>query len=236
MAITLGANNSTDNGSTASATVVVTLTGVSTGDLIVAEVSFSSNATLNQVKDNVNSGNYTAAVAVHHNTTLGQYYGIYYMPNSASGTVTITLTVNSSFDFAAMSCQAWHGALTTGVLDSAFSQQQDATSTANPTTGSVRTPAGNGELIIAACGFASATPAAGANYALIGSNTQTLWFPEYWIQSSSTATNGPFTASSDNWTDQMAAFIPAVAPVLTFEDDSFNVILPGPVEPIISVW
>ena len=206
-----------DNGLAASSTTVVSIGTPTAGDLITCEVSFTSTGgnTLVSVADN-NNGTYGAAVAVHLNTTLGQWYGVYYKENVAASPTTITLTTSQSKVYSAIACEAWKGVATSNSLDSAFAQLRDAVNVPNPTTGSNQTPAGNNELVIAAVGLGNAgTPTSGANYTLIDGAPVTLWWPEYWAQSTATATAGNFTWPSDDFTDMMAAFKPAGTPTLT---------------------
>src|SRR5271166_2930809 len=200
-----------DNGSSASNTAAVSIGTPTAGDLITCEVTFdghNANA-LVSVSDN-NNGSYVAAIPAHLNTTLIQWFGIYYAQNVVGSPTTVTLKTSQSNQWAAISCQAWTGVATSNSLDSGFLQSRDALSTPNPTTGANKTPAGNGELIIAGLGlYSSGTPTAGANYALIDSASASQWWPEYWIQTAATATAGNFIRGSDNFTDMMAAFRPA---------------------------
>jgi len=197
-----------DNGSGSSKTASCTVSSVTAADLIVCEIAFynaGSNA-FSKVSDTVNSGNYSTAVAAHENASAGEWVGIYYMQNSGSGSVPVTLTTTVSEPYAAISCQAWKGAATSSALDSPFVQQQNGT-TANPTTGSTQTPAGNGEVVISALVEATQeNPTAGTNYTRIAANNSSLLFAEYWIQTTATATNAPWTQTAVAWTDQMAAF------------------------------
>src|SRR5271167_597057 len=103
MAITLDTHNGTDSGSTAVTNVTVTLT-VTAVDLIVAAVSVGGNQVSNlTVSDNVNSGNYTQAVAPGYDSGIGQTNGIWYFTNSASGTITVKAALTSgSASFFAM--------------------------------------------------------------------------------------------------------------------------------------
>ena len=202
-----------DNGLSASNTAVVSIGTPTAADLIACEVSFTSTGgnTLVSVADNHN-GTYGAAVAVHLNTTLGQWYGIYYKENVAASPTAITLTTSQSRVYSAISCQAWKGVATSNSLDPTFGQLRDAVNSPNPTTGSNKTPAANGELVIAAVGPGDAgTPTTGANYTLIDGAPLTLWWPEYWAQTTPTPTAGNFTWPSDDFTDVMAAFRPAAA-------------------------
>jgi uncharacterized membrane protein len=200
-----------DNGSQASNQAAVSIGTPTAGDLITCEVTFdghNSNA-LVSLTDNVN-GSYVAAVPVHLNTTLIQWFGIYYKQAVVASPTTVTLKTTNSGPWSAVSCQAWKGIATSNALDTAFVQSRDALSTANPTTGVNKTLAGNGELVIAGLGlYTAAAPTAGANYSLIDTAPATQWWPEYWIQTSASATAGNYVRSSDNFTDMMAAFKPA---------------------------
>ena len=216
-AITRNAHNVQDNGATNSNTAVAALTGVKTGDLITCEITFGdtsstdASVTFSSVSDPSN-GTYSPAITLHHNTTMTQWIGLYYIQNAAAGNYSVTLTVAASSgrdSYLAISCQSWTGAATSSALDSAFAQQQDKTSTANPTTGSALTPSAAGELVLGNLITSAHVPTAGTYYTLTDSASTTYLWPEYWIQTTATATNALFTLSSDRWTDQMVAFKPA---------------------------
>lgn len=200
-----------DNGSAANTNASLSIGKPTTGDLITCEVTFdghNQNA-LVSLSDN-NNGSYVAAVPAHLNTTLVQWFGIYYKENVAGSPTTITLKTSQSNPWAALSCQAWSGVATSNSLDTGFLQSRDALSTPNPTTGVNKTPVGSGDVVIAGLGlYSSGTPTAGTNYALIDSASASQWWPEYWIQTAATATAGNFIRGSDNFTDMMAAFKPA---------------------------
>ncbi len=202
-----------DNGTGASTTAAVSIGTPTAGDLITCEVSFDSGGgnTLVSVAD-PNNGTYAAAVPAHLNSSLNQYYGIYYAQNVSASATTITLTASQSRDYMAIACQAWKGAATTNSFDSSFAQLQDASGMPNPTTGANKTPSSNGELVIAGVGLdTGGTPTAGTNYALTdGAPTTQLW-PEYWVQGTAISTAGNYTWQSDTWTDTMAAFRPLAA-------------------------
>ena len=205
-----------DNGLSASTTATVTIGTPTASDLITCAVSFDSgnNNTLVSVSDNQN-GTYSAAVPVHLNAAMFQSFGIYYRENVAGAPTAITLTTSQSRPYSAISCQAWRGAATSASLDSAFVQLRDATATSNPTTGGNKTPAVNGELVIAAVGLVQAgPPSPGTNYTVIDGATTTQWWPEYWAQTTATPTAGNFTWPTDSFTDLMAAFRPSTAPPL----------------------
>jgi hypothetical protein len=198
-----------DNGASFLNTVTCGPMTVTAGDGITCELTYSDPYTFSSLVDNVNSGGYLAGIAVHHNTTQGQWYGIYYKPNAQAGSTTITLALStgSSYSYSGMSCQAWKSSVGGSfIVDSSFSQLQDAAATANPTTGSNKTPAAGNEVVVAAVGMSTQTATAGTNYLIIDPLPGELVFPQYWTQTTATPTNAPYTASSDNWSDLMSAF------------------------------
>src|SRR5271165_3007437 len=205
-----------DNGLAPGTTAIVSIGTPSAADLISCEVSLTSigGNSIVSVADDQN-GTYAAAVPVHLNTALGKWYGIYYKEDVAGSPTAITLTTSQSQPYSAISCQAWKGVATSNSLDPAFPQLRDALASPNPTTGANKTPAVNGELVIAAVGLGNAgTPSPGVNYTLIDGATSTLWWPEYWSQTTATPTAGNYTWPSDSFTDLMAAFRPSAAPPL----------------------
>jgi uncharacterized membrane protein len=205
-----------DNGSQANNQVAVSIGTPTAGDLITCEVTFdghNGNA-LVSLTDN-NNGSYAAAVRVHLNITLIQWFGIYYKQAAVGSPTTVTLKTTNSQPWSAVSCQSWKGMAASNALDAAFVQSQDALAS-NPTTGSSRTPSGNGELIIAGLGlYFAGAPTAGTNYALIDAAPATQWWPEYWIQTNASPTAGNYSQSSEYFTDMMAAFKPALTSSFT---------------------
>lgn len=86
---------------------------------------------------------------------------------------------------------------------------------ANATCGSAQAPAGSGELVVAyLITDNDPTAAAGTNYTLIDSSSylNNPSFSEYWIQTTATATNGPFVSAADDFTAGCAAFKAATTP------------------------
>ena len=220
-AITRNAHGVTDVGATSTASPIsVSLSNVAAGDLIVCEVSLGTGVTFTSVSDPAN-GKYSPAISLHTNTTVTQQVGIYFVPNAVAGSYSVSLAwTGGAANYQAIACQSWRGVLASSPQDMTMTQQQDKTSTANPTTVSTIAPAAAGELIIGNLQTSAHVPTAGTNYALTDSASTTYLWPEYWIQTTATATNAPYTNSSDNWTDQMVAFKPAssltvVAPVIT---------------------
>ena len=188
-----------------SATVVLSLGTPTAGDGIACEDYTVPSAGFTSVADNVNAGNYSVGAAAFANASVGRV-GLYYKSNVAASPTTITFTYSSSTAWGYMACQAWKPASAgTFTVDSAFVQSQNGT-TANPTTGTAKTPAYANELVIGLTTHASSSATAGSGFTLIDQSASTAVFPEYWIQTTATSTNAPFTAAADAWIDQMAAF------------------------------
>ena len=78
-----------DSGSTSTNTQSVSIGTPSAGDLITCEVTFDSgnNNALVSVSDN-NNGSYAAAVPMHLNTSMVQWFGIYYKENVSGSPTT----------------------------------------------------------------------------------------------------------------------------------------------------
>jgi hypothetical protein len=193
--------------------VSCTLTGVTAGDLITVEYA-DRNGDKSSISDATN-GTYSLATAYGNDTSDPSWSGIAYFCKAAAGTYSPTLNLSPSTDtWAIISAQAWRRAKGTSCLDSGSITQQkiSTTNAANATCGSTQSPAGNYELVVGYAVFDSdASVTAGTNYTLIDTNASTTpnpVFPEYWIQKTGTATNGPFTSASDDWTDSCAAFLP----------------------------
>ena len=189
-----------DNAGVSAATVVVGPITPKAGDGITCEVSFYGGETFTSVADNVNSGSYSAGIAVHKNTAFDQYVGLYYKSGVSGSATTITLTFSKAHTYAAMSCQAWKPSSTaTLTLDSSFTQQQDS-SGANPITGTARMPSNANEIVIGNLQTDITTPSApGTNFTWTNVNGSTTLFPEYWIQTTATSTNAGQTNAADSW-------------------------------------
>ncbi len=219
MAITLNTQNYVDPvyPATSAISVSVTLSGVKTGDLITVTIAAGSGATTFTVNDNVNSGNYTAANTQWVYTDNGSTGQTFYYPNSAAGNITITGTWGGAGEIIyAIFAQAWSGAATSNPQDTIMTSELGTTTSANPTASvSNITPAQNGEVIL---GFLvsslNVVPTPGTNYTMPSGLSTGLMqvFPQWWIQTTATPTNAPWTQASSDWNCQMCAF--KAAPVL----------------------
>ncbi len=197
----------------------VTLSNVAAGDLIVCETTIEAGPQVSSVSDTSN-GTYTQAIAMHTNTALQQQTGIFFVPNAVAGNHTISMTwTGGPQPWVAMACQSWTGAALTAPLDASMTQQLDGSSAINATSGTAKTPAAAGELVIGAMISGAQIQAAGQNYSLTDLASSTYMWPEYSVESATTATNTPYVNSADNWTNQMVAFRPlgsaVPAPVIT---------------------
>ena len=199
--IKLVQHGSTDNGASVTGSVVVTLNGVASGDLLTCSLTYgNSGGTTFSVSDNVN-GPWSVANAAHYNAVIGQTTAQFYLANSKAGTTTITGKPGSADEYGAMNCQEWSGVATTSPLDQVT--QQDGT-TANPSSGSVTT-ASAGELILGDLENASG-PTAGSGFSVINS-TPTSWLSsEYQIQGSAGTVAANWTYAATAWTAQVATF------------------------------
>ena len=194
--------------------VSCTLPNVTAGDLITVEFS-DRNGYMTSISDGAN-GTYGKIYYVADSGDPN-YSGMAYFANSKAGSLTVKLALSRSDHWAKISVQAWKGAAISGVLDqSAITQHLTSTTgtVANATCGAPQNPSGAGELILAyLVNDNIPTVTAGANYTLIDgdSNNGNPSYPEYWIQTTGTATNGPFISAADDFTEGCAAFKPATA-------------------------
>jgi len=155
------------------------------------------------LSDNQN-GNYTIVIS-HDNTTVTSTIGIAYIKDALAGPTTVTMNLSGTTNFIGLGCQSWTGSSGTFTLDSPFTQGQDGT-TANPTSGTAQAPNNSNELVIGNILNNSTLATVGANYTLIDNMSTVGMNPEYWSQTTPTATNAPYVNGVDQWTDQRAGF------------------------------
>lgn len=206
-----------DHASSASTSVSVTITPTA-GDGITCELSVFADSSAT-VSDNVNAGNYSVATT-WTNGASGMESGIFYKSGVAGSSTTITATFASSES--SMSCEAWKPSSTpaTFTLDStAVLINNEQSAVANPTAGTAVTPAHSNELILGYLTTNETYPvtAYGTNYTGVDADTtgNGVAYPEYWIQTTATAANSPYTEAADVWVDQQAGFYFA-GPTLTW--------------------
>jgi RHS repeat-associated protein len=201
--INLVQHGTTDNGGSSS-TVVLTLNGVTAGDLLTCSLSFGASSAITlSVADNVN-GAWLVANAAHFDSANTQATGEFYFANSKSGNITITGTAGTAGAPQAINCQEWSGAATSSPLDQ--DAQQDGT-VANASSGSITTTVA-GELILGDLENIQ-TPTAGSGFTLINTTAQTWLSTEYQIQTNAGSVAATWTSIAGPWTAQVATFKPA---------------------------
>jgi len=187
-----------------------------TGDTIVCEWGVDgSSASFGGISDSTNGTYLMPMSSLTNGTTLDiGRQGIAYLPNVAAGSYTPALSAANHDGFLSLACQPFKNVLTAFSLDGgSITQVKDQTTVAtNPTSGSTQSPTTNGELIL---GFLTngncTTPTPGTNYSLLTGLAANCEWPEYWIQTTGTATNTPYTMASDTWRDEQTALLPAGA-------------------------
>lgn len=139
----------TDSSFSVGTTLSVTLNGVQTGSTLVAlytnDTSASSTAS---AADNLNAGSYTPVETVN-DTGNGQKTGMFYMPNSVSGNVALTVTWSAG----EFTKGIWLGEIRGAVKDSSVlaghnSQLQNTPGTSTDgLTSNTATPSGQPALV-----------------------------------------------------------------------------------------
>jgi IPT/TIG domain/Beta-propeller repeat len=198
----------TDNGTANTSSVVVTLNGVSSRDLLTCSITYGNpGGTTLSVSDNVN-GAWSVATTVRFSSLISQTNGQFYLANSKAGNITITGQPGAAGEYGAMDCQEWSGVAISNPLDQ--QTQQDGT-TANPSSGNVTTTT-SGELILGDLvnGY---SPSSGSGLTLIDSDTSpgtgSGLNTEYQIQTNPGSVAATWTLAATNWTAQVATFKPA---------------------------
>lgn len=191
-------------GGTPASSISLTLSPTA-GDGMTCEFVISDTTTFISITDS-NARTYAPGVTAYDGVVNTLWKGTYFLSNVASGATIITLNYVAS-TVASMSCEAWKPSVAaTFSLDGATVQHQDTTG-ANPTSGGNLTPTNPNEVVVGYVftdDFVSSTP--GASYTSIDIDSAFGTTPEYWIQTTATATNTPYTHSSQTYNDMMAAF------------------------------
>jgi unsaturated rhamnogalacturonyl hydrolase len=202
--IKLVQHGSVDKGGAATSSVAVTLSGVTSGDLLTCSLTYGNNGgTTLSVSDSLN-GAWSVANAAHYNSNITQTTGQFYFANSKSGTVTVIGEPAGAGTWGAMNCQEWSGAAISSPLDQVTSA--DGT-TANPSSGSVTTTT-SGELVLGDLENGIG-PSAGSGFSLVSSTPSTGLSTEYLIQSGAGPAAATWTLPATGWTAQVATFRPA---------------------------
>lgn len=202
-ALAIGAHCQTNNGGSSSTTVACNMTPQAAGSSIWCDLKYPV-AVFTSIADSVNSGVYQFANASERDAAHSFEYGTWYKENVAASSTTITATWAVSGANAQIACKEIKNVPTAYALDSSVLQSQPATGT-NPSNPNSYTPFANNAVVLSGAIIDTGTVTAGTNFTLLD-NVSTL-NPEYWIQTTKTATTGPFTdASSASYAISMAAF------------------------------
>lgn len=213
--ITLDTSCAKDNGTTSATSVACGPMTPTAGDAITCELKVPYSASNNlpiSVTDNVNSGKYNVLIGTR--TDFNFDWATYLFENAAASATTITASWTTSAAHGAMSCQAWKGVPTKYSADSTIVESRAATSTNPCTTATCAspdlTPFDSNRVIVAALDKALTGLSAGTNYTIVNQNVSSTWTPEYWIQTTKTATNAPYqTSTSSAFYDSMGALAPS---------------------------
>jgi hypothetical protein len=212
--VTLGVHAFTDNNTTTATTVAVALGTPTAGSTVVCAFKYPNASTFTSLADNVNAGVYQPAATLMREQNHNYRGGIFYRENVAASSTTVTLTYATTGTHAQMACVEVKGAATAYAFDSTFAATKALTGT-NPTSGSTLTPFGNGRFLYGALLFDTGTTTAGANFTLLdqaGAVASAALYPEYWIQTTATATTTPYAnVSSANYGVWTTAFAPSSA-------------------------
>lgn len=182
--------------STAATTNTRTIT-IASGNIIVCWTGNRTAATLpTGIADDVNGAWNLANGRGNAFGTAAISQGIYYFPNSASGSVTITVTYAGSVTNL-FKCAEFSTATPTGVTLET-SNDADNTTTTTHGHGSIST-AGTGLLLTGATADASLTETANANFTALSDDGLRMW-TQYRIETGSFSGDGAFTTSTSGQT------------------------------------
>jgi hypothetical protein len=193
MGAVIGAHSATDNGSASSTTVAVNITLQKAGSTLFCWTKFVNGSNFISVADNVNRGSYQVYNAQMRDNGYNYSIASYYHENVAALPTRVTLTYSPAGTHGQMACVEVQNVPTSYAMDGNFVASSATTST-DPNSGTVITPTGNGEMILASAQMDAGVPAAGSNYTLLDS--QSTYAHEYWEQSTATATAGNFSDAS----------------------------------------
>ena len=193
---------------TGSGTTVSTagLTVPTAGDTVFIAVSARNSGTFT-VTDSKGQ-TYTQIWVSPFESSLPGYTALFYLPNSASGSLTVTASITVSGGSMAIWAQPIKNANASTPLDSTFSStfvtSSSSGSVSNGSCGTARTPGQNNTLVFSFANFDNTTPSVGANYTLL--NTTDFMYLQYWQQATATSTTGAWVSSADDWIVGCAGF------------------------------
>ena len=174
------------------------------GDTIVVGMASEESGTFTVTDSN---GKTYTQIWTASDPTTPVFEAMFYLPNSASGSITVTGTITVSGGEMGIWAQPIKGANTSTPLDSTFSSGFVATSSgsvANGNCGTARTPSQANTLIFSTGFWDNVTPSVGANYTLL--NSTDFFYVQTWSQITAAPTNGAWVSSTDDWVVGCAGF------------------------------
>ena len=193
------------------ATCSAAMTPTAAGDSVNCVIQqFSFGTVGGYVSDSVN-GPYDAVFQDYYDSSNGHWESGFRLDNISASAITPTAVTQGSTSGLSIACILFKGTATSFALDPGWVQFNPPTSAgnvgitgANPTTGTAQTPTNAKEAKF--CGMSNVgptTPAAGSGFSTLGTGQLAgaeLW-PEWKIDTTAVADNGPYTAASDTWVD-----------------------------------
>jgi hypothetical protein len=206
--------------------VACTLSGVATGDTLIAEVG--NAASLSPTGESDSSGDAVSTAVAYSNNSGTTGVGIYYVQNVAhSGTHTVTFSFPSSTNLLGFLAE-YSGLATTGAFDKASSVAFSGGTSI--TTGSI-TPTNSGELVI----FAVTQVTSGDTFSTFtngltqqGSNNSGPSGTWASVVTSSAISGGTTSNNAFASAAAIAAFVPSAPPVCTHPGIASNDLISVP--------
>ena len=186
-------------------TVACTFTVPTSGDTNVVGLSARNSGTFTVTDSN---GRTYTQIWTASDPTNPVYEAMFYLPNSAAGSITVTASITVPGGAIAIWVQPIKGANTSTPLDSSFSSTFVTASTGgsvqNGNCGSARTPSQADTLIFSFGNWDNVTPSVGANFTLI--NSTDFQYVQVWSQLTAAPTSGAWVSGTDDWVVGCAGF------------------------------
>lgn len=200
----------------AGGTIAVTITGVTSGNGLIACVTGADNVTISSVSDGTTNFN---PDKTRDATNEGQQFGIFSLANSPAGSRTITATFSASsnsnrgIQVLEVAGVATAGAGTGLKLSGTPAGNDSGAATAtsfDSAAASTVTTTDNGALVVAYGEGDSNQPVVAGAYSLGANDTVNLFTTEYQVQATAGAINPSYTLSpAVKWAVAIAAYAPA---------------------------
>lgn len=190
-------------------TIAVTLGGVVATDAIVGSVTVEDTVTISSVKDQTPT---SAALDKLHDDTVGtQWLGLWSLPNSPSGSRTLTATFSASAAFRGIQALELSGAATTALLTGTPAANDSGAGTATAFDSSISTTPGvAGAFVLQVGEGGSHQPTVAGGFTAGLQDAVNLVSTGYLVQGAAAAVSPSFTLSvADSWSVVIAAYKPA---------------------------